>query len=504
MQQMSNLATIVASHYLLSKTSYMRGMQCSKALFLYRYYPQLRDPIPPSRMAALNRGHDVGLLARQLFPGGTDATAGSGPRSAEAVERTRKLMHSGAEVIYEAAFVHNEVLVLADIIVRNGDSWDVFEVKSSLRMSAANQQDAALQYYVISGSGVPVNELALIHLNSNYVRNGSLDLKQLFRQTSVLNFAKEQQAIIEARIVAQKQVLNAPQIPEISVGAKCFTPYTCDYFGNCWKNLPQPSVFDVAGLSRAGQEAFFTAGIRVPEQMPLNDEIPPLAKLQITTKRSGKPFVNKDALKKYIAALNVDLDFLDIENFQPAVPRFAGTRPFMALPFAYSLHRRKAGETTTQHISFLAEPGADPRKAFIEQFLIDTAGENLILAYDISAERYTLQQLVHTFPEYAAQLQLRLVRLRDLMQPFAEGWYHHPAMNGSISLKNVLPALVPELSHAALTIQNGNHAMAVYDQLHLETDMFAIEERKAELLEYCRLDTLAMVKIFEVLEKAAV
>lgn len=500
---MSNLAAIVASHYLLSKTSYMRGMQCAKALFLYRYYPQLRDPIPPSRMAALNRGHDVGLMARQLYPGGTDATAGFGPRSAEALERTRKLMDAGAEVIYEAAFVHNEVLVLADIIVRNGQCWDVFEVKSSLRMSAANQQDAALQYYVISGSGVEVNELALIHLNGSYVRNGTLDLKQLFRKTSVLNFAKEQQPIIEARIAEQKQVLNSPQIPEISIGAKCFTPYVCDYFGNCWKNIPQPSVFDVAGISRAGQDAFFTAGIRVPEQMPINAEIPPLAKLQITTRRSGVPFVNKEALKKYLNALNCDLDFIDIENFQPAVPRFAGTRPFMALPFAYSLHRRKAGESETQHISFLAEPGADPRKAFIEQFLKDTTGENLILAYDISAERYTLQQLVHTFPEYAAALQQRLARLRDLMQPFSEGWYHHPAMNGSISLKSVLPALVPELSHAALAIQNGNHAMAVYDQLHLVTDMFAIEERKAELLEYCRLDTLAMVKIFEVLEQAA-
>lgn len=481
----------------------MRGLQCDKALFLYRYYPQLRDPIPPARLAALNRGHDVGFLARQLFPGGIDATVGSGPRSAEAVERTRELMANGTSVIYEAAFVYNEVLVLADILVRNGEHWEVYEVKSALRLSMANQQDAALQYYVIAGSGVPVSELALVHLNGSYVRNGALELPQLFRKVSVLNYALKQQEQIAERVAAQKVILNAPQVPEISIGARCYTPYGCDFLNTCWKNLPQPSVFDLAGLSRVGQQELFAAGFRVPEQVPITESLSHLARLQITTRRSGQPFVEREALRNYLSTLQGDLDFLDIENFQPAVPRFPGTRPFMALPFAYSLHRRRTGETTTTHLSFLAEPGEDPRKAFIHQFLIDTQGDALILAYDISAERHTLQQLVNAFPEHAEALKQRLARLRDLIQPFAEGWYHHPEMNGSISLKNVLPALVPELSHAALTIQNGSHAMAVYDKLHLETDMFAREERKAELQDYCRLDTLAMVRIFEVLEAAA-
>ncbi|MCU0432994.1 MAG: DUF2779 domain-containing protein [Bacteroidia bacterium] len=478
-------------------------MQCSKALFLYRYYPQYRDPLPPSRQAALNRGHDVGVLARQLYPGGTDATLGSGPRSAEAVERTKQLITSGAEVIYEAAFVYQDVLVLADILVRNGEAWEVYEVKSSLRTSLSNQQDAALQYYVIAGTGLAVSELALIHINGSYVRNGVLNIQQLFKKSSVLAYAQSQFSNIAARIEEQKQWLNAPQIPEVKVGARCFIPYSCDYMGHCWKHLPQPSVFDLAGMSRADQEVLYAGGIHTPEQVPVSDEMPPLARLQIATRKSGKPFVNREALRKYMATLSGDLDFIDIENFQPAVPRFSGTRPFMALPFAYSLHRRRQGEAEPVHLSFLAEPGEDPRTEFIVQFLAHTAGENLILAYDISAERYSLQQLALQFPEYAAEIKQRLDRLRDLMQPFAEGWYHDPAQNGSISLKNVLPALVPELSHAALVIKNGSHAMAVYDQLHLETDMFAREERKDELREYCRLDTLAMVRIFEVLEKAA-
>ncbi|MCA6362944.1 MAG: DUF2779 domain-containing protein [Bacteroidetes bacterium] len=493
----------MATHYLLSKTSYMRGVQCAKALFLYRYYPQYRDPLPPSRQAALNRGHDVGLLARQLYPGGTDATQGSGPRAIEAVEKTQSLIASGTAVIYEAAFVYQDVLVLADILVRNGEAWEVYEVKSSLRTSLSNQQDAALQYYVISGSGLQVSELALIHINGSYTRNGVLNLQQFFRKTSVLAFAQSQVDLIAARIEEQKQWLNSPQIPDVDVGARCFTPYNCDYMGHCWKNLPQPSVFDLAGMSRADQQLLFAKGMRTPEQVPESEELLPLAKLQIATRKTGLPFVNKEKLKTYLTALQGELDFLDIENFQPAVPRFSGTRPFMALPFAYSLHRRNAGRDALTHLNFLAEPGEDPRPEFIKHFLAHTEGSNLILAYDISAERYTLHQLAQQFPAFAIEIKQRLDRLRDLMQPFAEGWYHAPAQNGSISLKNVLPALIPELSHEALVIKNGSHAMAVYDQLHLVTDMFLREERKEELREYCRLDTLAMVKIFEVLEKAA-
>lgn len=490
----------MAAHYLLSKTSYIRGLQCHKALFLYRYYPQFRDPVSLSRQAAFNRGHDVGALARQLFPGGVDATAGVGARSIEAVQRTQQLMQQGANVIYEAAFVYEDVLVLADIFVRDGTKWVVYEIKSSLRLSSAYYQDAALQYYVIAGAGIPVSDFYLVHLNADYVRDTALNLQQLFRQVSILSFALEQKSIIEERINTQKQVLSATQVPEILPGAKCFSPYACDYMGHCWKSRPQNSVFQLAGISRAEQERLYESGQQSPEQVIITDELPLLARLQVTTNRLRQPFIDYKALRNFIQQFNAGIYFLDIENVQSAVPRYPGVRPFMALPFAYSLHR-KNGEKLEQ-TDFIAEPGADPRPAFIQNFLKDTAGETPILVYDASAERQTLKSLIQIFPEHTAEIRQRLSRLYDLMQPFASGWFHHPDMQGSISLKAVLPALVPELSHADLSIQNGSHAMAVYEQLHQSTDLFEHQTKMDELREYCRLDTLGMVRIFEVLEQA--
>jgi hypothetical protein len=492
---------ILSKHYLLSKTSYIRGLQCYKALFLYRYYPQLKDAVSPSRQAAFNRGHDVGVLARQLFPGGVDATSGVGARSVEAVERTRQLMQQGVDVIYEAAFVHDEVLVLADILVRDGANWKVYEIKSSLRLSRAYYQDAALQYFVINGTGLGIKDFYLVHLNPDYVRNSESDLDHLFRKVSVLAYAQEQLSAISAQIIAQKQLLNSTQIPDIATGARCFSPYTCDFMSYCWKNYPKNSVFQLAGISRTIQENLYNMGQKHIEQVIHTDELPRMTQLQIIASREKKPIINKSALQVFINQFKGQIDFLDIENVQSAVPRYAGVRPFMALPFAYSLHRRT--EKTLEHLDFLAEPGIDPRSAFVTSFLQDTEGENPILVYDASAERQTLQNLIPLFPEHAAALRQRLKRLYDLMQPFAEGWYHHPDMNGSISLKSVLPALVPELRHTDLIIQNGSHAMAVYEQMHQTTDLFAHQEQMSNLREYCRLDTLGMVRIFEVLEQTA-
>jgi hypothetical protein len=209
----------------------------------------------------------------------------------------------------------------------------------------------------------------------------------------------------------------------------------------------------------------------------------------------------KERIREWLSQFGNAVMFTDIESYQPAIPKYEGTKPFQALPFAFSLHKRNEKGEVNYH-SFMAEPGSDPRKEFLENFLEMTKGEEPILSYDVSAEKTALNLLRMKFPGHTAEIDQRVKRLKDLKQPFAEGWYYHPDMKGSISLKYVLPALVPELSHTDLTIQNGNHAMAVYASLQNCTDIFELAEGKTALEEYIKLDTLAMVKIFEVLEAA--
>ena len=132
--------------------------------------------------------------------------------------------------------------------------------------------------------------------------------------------------------------------------------------------------------------------------------------------------------------------------------------------------------------------------------LKDTESVGTILVYDILMERNVLNGLKKDFPEFASEIDIRLSRMVDLVQPFQERSYYHPAMKNSFSIKNVLPALVPELSYSNLKIASGSVAMIAFENLSKETDMFRALETREQLLEYCKMDTLAMVKIFEVLE----
>ncbi|MSP69052.1 MAG: DUF2779 domain-containing protein [Bacteroidetes bacterium] len=488
------------SNYLLSKTSYIKGLQCQKALFFYRHHPQLRDPIPPARQATFNRGHEVGNLARHLFPGGKDATEKIDGKTAKPVERTQELIAAGINVIYEAAFIFDEVLVLVDILVRDGEKWKAFEVKSSLRLSKSYYQDAALQYYVLSNAGLTISDFSLVHLNSDYVLSGALDLNKLFLFVSILKFAKEKLPSIIENITSHKIVLKGKDIPEVAIGEQCFSPYECDYRGQCWKHLPIGSVFELTGVNRAEQARLFNAGYTTTNLVPETEALPLLARLQVLTSESNEVVCDKEKIKIFLETLSATILFLDIENFQPAIPKYQGTKPFAALPFAYSIHERKSNGDLIYR-SFLAEPGTDPRLEFIQRFLDDTQGNAIILVYDVTAERMSINLLRQQFPNYAIQLDQRMKRLRDLMQPFQQGWYHHPKMKGSISLKSVLPALVPELNYNSLAIQNGSHAMAIYEKLE-DVDLFARAEKITELEAYCHLDTLAMVRVFEVLEKS--
>ena len=453
-------------------------------------------------MAAFSRGHEVGFYARRLFPGGADAYAEANGKAGKTVERTQELIAGGQNIIYEAGFVHEGVLAIVDILVRDTNGWKAYEVKSSLRLTRTYHQDAALQYFVLKGAGINIVDFSLVHLNGNYVRRGPVETDKLFVIVSVKDYAEKQLPDIAEKVAKQKLVLNETQAPEVEIGVHCFSPYECDFRGQCWKNIPAGSVYELSGISRQEQERLYRAGYQFPEQVPPEEMLPKLARLQATTRLINAPVIESEKIRAFLGTLTKGIIFLDIENFQPAIPRYEATFPFMALPFAYSIHHRLVDGTIVYH-SFLAEPGSDPRKTFLEKFLSDTQGNDSILSYDAGAERAALLMLRKQFPEHSMEIEQRLARLSDLILPFTEGWYHHPKMSGSVSLKNVLPALVPELHYNDLKIQNGSHAMAVYEKMETMTDLFELAVQREALEEYSRLDTLGMVKIFEVLELGA-
>jgi len=496
--------------HLLSKSSFIKGIQCDKHLYLYKYHYDEMDEFSEMQKAIFQRGTNVGVFAQKLFPVGKAATEGSPPDYKKGLKKTGELILQGEKLIYEAAFMFNEVLSIADIIVKEKNSlsrhreakteWNIYEVKSSTSISETYLNDAALQYYVISNSGVEINGFSIIYINNQYIRKGKLDINELFTIESVIDSILPLQNFIEENIERLKKVIRKREMPGIDIGEHCHNPYTCSFFNYCRKHIPEDSIFDFSGMHLKKKYELYRDGIIKLDDVPDNYSLNKNNGIQLDVYKSGKAKIDKEAIKSFLDDFNYPLYFMDFETFQPAVPLYDNSKPYQQIPFQYSIHLKDKKDGELKHFEFLAEPGEDPRIKFIEGLLNDTNGEGDIVVYNKSFEITRLKEIARDFPEYSEEIEKIILRIKDLMIPFQRKYYYAPEMNGSYSIKAVLPSLVPELSYDKLKIKEGGLASITFEGLQAETDMMIIAETREQLLEYCKMDTLAMVKILEKLE----
>lgn len=482
---------------LLSKSTFIKGLQCDKHLYLYKHHYNWQDKVSDMQQAVFDRGHKVGNLAQSLFPGGIDASP-SNPRAYnKAVEYTRDLIEDETNIIYEAAFLYNEVLVYADIIVRNGGKWKVYEIKSSTSISETNINDISVQYYVMSNAGLEIEDISIIYINNEYTRIGELDLSQLFKVESLLPYAVENMEWIEEEVDRLKSVIRQKEMPDIDIGMHCFDPYQCSFMGHCWRHIPNNSVFDISRMHMNRKFDLYDDGIISLDDIPADMIFPVSQQMQIDSYRSGEDIIDKNNIQEFLSMLSYPLYFMDFESFQPAVPIYDYSKPYQQIPFQYSLHFQKDVNSELVHKEFLSENVGDPRTPFIEKLLQDTNSAGQIIVYNKSFEIMILNSIAKDFPIYTDKITHLIDRIVDLMIPFQKKWYYTPEMQGSYSIKKVLPALVAEFNYEELEIADGGSASIAFEELLEEKNLIKIDKIRKNLLEYCKLDTLAMVKILD-------
>ena len=295
-----------------------------------------------------------------------------------------------------------------------------------------------------------------------------------------------------------KNVIESPEVPNIDIGNHCSEPYDCDFKGTCWKHVPEYSVYNISRLNKDKKFDLYNQGVITLDQIDLGQtDLNPNQMLQVQSEVDGTTYIDKDEIRNFTNGLSYPLYFLDFETIGPAVPIYQGSRPFQQLVFQYSLHIQYSPNSEIIHREYLANPKEDPRIGFIEQLTEDCGTSGDILVYNIGFERGKLNDLIDVFPQYSNELRRIVNRLKDLMIPFQQKWYYAPEMKGSYSIKYVLPALVPELSYNDLDIKEGGTASNTFLSMVNETFEGDVEETRRQLLEYCKLDTYAMVKILE-------
>ena len=486
----------------LSKSTYLKGLQCEKSLYLNKHHKELKDELTEAQEAIFSQGTMVGELAQDLFPGGLDVSPESFYDYTDSLQQTKDAIANGLTVIYEAAFQFDGVLCAVDILVRDGIAWKAYEVKSSTKVKEVNVQDASLQYHVLTNCGLQISDISLVVINNQYCKDGELDIHKLFRIESVLESVKESLAQTEGSIKRFKEVLAQKEVPAALIGKKCTAPYDCNFRGHCWKKVPDYSVFNLINIKKDKAELLYHSGSVLITDIPLDYRLSDSQALQVQCERDQSVIINKKKLREFVGELHYPLYFLDFESSMMAVPLFEHQKPYQQIPFQYSLHIQNSEEHNYLHLEFLAESdGGDPRLAFINQLIKDCGSEGAIVVYNKSFEKRILTELINDFPAYEYQLNSIVNRMVDLMQPFLKKHYYTPAMKGKYSIKYVLPALCPELSYTDLDIKEGGSASRVFAQMLNKEFEGDVQQTRTALYEYCKLDTWAMVKILEQIKK---
>lgn len=489
--------------FTLSKSTFLRGSQCQKSLYLHWHQPELRDPLSPMQQAIFSQGHEVGKLAQQLFPGGIDAGIYVPDQYQKSIDLTARLIRDGQEVIYEAGFALDNLHCFADILVKDGDGWKVYEVKSSTQMKPVNLLDAAFQYYVMTGCGLKINDISLIVLNTKYERQGELDIRKLFRIEAVLSQVLKLQEKIRNDASLLLSVLDSDIIPPLDIGPHCTDPYDCDFRGYCWQHIPGYSVFDIAQLSGAKKWDLYRLGILKLEDIPPEFRLNDSQWQQIRAELNGDTVIDNEKIGKFMGDLNYPLYFMDFESFQPSTPLFDNSRPYQQIVFQYSLHKKESETSALDHAAFLAlADGNDPRLPFIQSLIANIGESGDIIVFNRAFEAGRLNEIAGSFPQYRVAIDGIVKRLKDLMVLFQQRLYYVPEMRGSYSIKQVLPALVPGFSYKDLAISDGGSASMAFASLLKETDPEKIRLTRENLLEYCKVDTLAMVEIIRAITPA--
>ena len=453
--------------YKLSKSKYCSALQCPKMLWLKENKPEeFNDNC--INQAVMNNGSSVGNLAIGLFGESVDVPFGD---LTDMVAETKRLIDKQTPVITEASFFVEDLFCSVDILKYTGDGEvEIYEVKSSTSVHEHYYDDAAFQCYVVTKAGYCVKKCSVVHINNQYVRLGELNLHELFNIVDITEPVLAMQPTVDNNRARFQNYMKQADEPLDDIGPQCFSPHACSFWSYCTKHLPKPNVFDVARLSGSKKFQCYYDDMISFADLNKSDIFSPSQYMQIEHELYGyPPYIDTENIKKFVSNLSYPIYFLDFESFQPAVPLFDNAKPYEQIVFQYSLHYIEEEGGELKHKEFLAYPGGDPRRALAEQLCRDIPLNVCTTAYNMSFERSRIRELAALYPDLSEHLMNIHDNIYDLMVPFQKKWYYCKAMQGSYSIKYVLPALFPDDPaldyHNLEGVHNGGEASATFGRM---------------------------------------
>ena len=466
---------------ILTKSSYIAGLGCKAYLWMLINQKEsvtVHDAVAKSRMYD---GRLVEERARKLYD---NAISLKDLGFKDNLKRSRELCNN--YILLEAGFLHDRCYARIDILIPNDNGHDIIEIKSTTRPKEIHYEDLRFQKHVLETCGVSVNRCMIIHLNPNYVRKGDIVLKDLF-VTSDVTSEVDSIGDISGRISEMISVVDLDYCPEF-VPEDILSEYSNPLIDEFYDSLPEGSIFELNRIRKAEALRLWNDGVRLIIQIPAEYPLSQSQKIQLRSQQ--ETVINHTKIKDFIDSLEYPISHMDFEAFQSPIPLYDNTRPYQQIPFQYSVHVESKDNIV--HKEYLHEGMDDPRRDFISSLLSNLPDNGTILVYHEGFEKGRLKEIARDYPEYADSINAILYRIKDLIVPFKKYYYHDRKQQGSNSIKSVLP-LFDSNNHSSLNVRDGSQAMILYKE-HRH-DM--LPDIRKDLLEYCCMDTMGMVRILD-------
>ena len=474
---------------LLSKRDVQESLACRTRGWLAVRNDGADTPSEGERYRMME-GQEVHRRAQALHPQGIFAGD----------ERATKRLLNAAEhsVIFEAAFSANGFIARADWIRRLEQGWYVGEVKSSLHDDEPPKDelidDMAYTVCVLRRAGIRVLGAELVRLSRDW-RLGMPD-RELFviSDQTELVFARADE--LHAELDAIRQGILGEERPHPEWKWAC---RNCPLFASSCvgQGVPDP-VFALPRLREARFLELTAAGITAINEIQEGIRLSDQQRLVAQAICEDRPIIDNEVIRSGLAQVQSPTGHLDFETAKTAIPLWPDVMCHEQIATQYSIHVTDAPGIVVEHHEYLADHRRDCRRELAERLIDDLRGCATVTSYS-PFEKRIIRELTGRFPDLEADLTDIIGRLVDL-EPILRRGYIHPRFGGRSSIKVVTPVIAPDLSYQGLEISDGDAAMTVFARmmqgLILEEE---IEQVRQDLLAYCEVDTLAMVRLHEFL-----
>lgn len=483
---------------IFQQIEYVMGLNCLKSLW-FRLHPseEISSYVDcdPENLEMRYRVQD---LAFKYYAGGTSVD-GSKYYVAEHAAKTKELAQTHDIIYWASAYIDNGCSGIADVMIKNGEAWDLIAVKTAVEIKDSYIDDMAYLKYLFEKSGYSIKNCKIIHPNNQYIRQGDIDVRQYLKEEDVSELVNAKKDGVEQQLQNMLDIGQKQEEPNVPIHAGC---KDCPYYAYCGKNVPEYSVFDLLSAKKADEFYQETGSLNVED---VSEDWCTTDKQLIDLKafKNKETHIEPEHIKEWLDTLEYPLYYLDYETFQWAVPLFDGANAYSQIPFQFSLHIQDSPDAEPKHIEFLHQDRSDPRRALAEVLIKNCGKHGSVVVYNQSFEMTRNKELAELFPDLADDLLAINERIVDQFIPFRNRALYNYKQKSSASIKHVLPAF-SDLTYEGMDIANGSEAMFCY--LEFMLGMQTEEKSKqmfADLLKYCGQDTYAMVVLMKVLYKYA-